>query len=117
MARPLSLCLALYCRVAHAYPQEFRMLYGEDLERLGEDAAPEAWRRYGLRGLMSVLFDIAMQLPGAYLNEIRQDVRYALRVLARHSSRTPQPAWLINQNAGPWHNPLWILFECGPLIR
>jgi predicted permease len=83
MALPLRVCLALYRRVARAYPQEFRMQYGEDLERLGEDAAPEAWRRYGLRGLVGLVADIAMQLPATYLNEIRQDVLYALRVLAK----------------------------------
>jgi len=46
----VSLCLSLYRRLANAYPHEFRVLYGEDLERLGEDAVPEAWRRYGLFG-------------------------------------------------------------------
>jgi len=40
----VSICLALYRRLANAYPHEFRILYGEDLERLGGDAAPEAWR-------------------------------------------------------------------------
>jgi hypothetical protein len=38
--------LALYRRLASAYPHEFHMRYGEDLDRLGEDAIPEIWRRY-----------------------------------------------------------------------
>ena len=50
MRSRLKLCLALYRRLAGAYPHEFRMLYGEDLDRLGEDAIPEVWRRYGVPG-------------------------------------------------------------------
>ena len=59
------------------------MLYGEDLDRLGEDAIPEVSRRYGLPGLLRLLADIALQLPGMYLREVRQDVVYALRMLAK----------------------------------
>jgi len=79
----LSICLALYRRAASAYPHEFRVLYGEDLERLGEDAVPAVWRQYGVPGLLRLLADIAARLPGAYLAEIRQDVIYALRMLAK----------------------------------
>jgi hypothetical protein len=79
----VNICLALYRRLANAYPHEFRMVYGEDLDRLGEDAVPEAWRRYGLFGLVRLLADIAVRLPAEYLAEIRQDVVYALRVLAK----------------------------------
>ena len=59
------------------------MLYGEDLDRLGEDAIPEVWRRYGVPGLAQLLADIAIRLPAMYLHEIRQDVIYALRMLAK----------------------------------
>jgi len=83
MPRLESLCLRLYHRLAGAYPHEFRMLYGEDLDRLGEDAIPEVSRRYGFRGLLRLLADIAGQLPVMYLREIRQDVIYAVRVLAK----------------------------------
>src|SRR5450756_2566217 len=79
----LNICLSLYRYLANAYPHEFRMVYGEDLDRLGEDAVPEAWRRYGLFGLVRLLADIAVRLPIEYLAETRQDVVYALRVLAR----------------------------------
>jgi len=79
----VSVCVALYRRLANAYPHEFRVLYGEDLERLGEDAAPEAWRRYGLSGLLRLLADIAVRLPAEYLTEIQQDIVYALRLLAK----------------------------------
>ena len=75
--------LALYRRLASAYPHEFRMLYGADLDRLGEDAIPEVWRQYGVRGVLRLLADIAVRLPATYLAEVRQDVVYALRVLAK----------------------------------
>ena len=78
-----SVCLALYRRLASAYPHEFRMLYGEDMGRLGEDAVPEVWRRYGVRGVVRLLADIAIRLPATYLAEIHQDVRFAIRVLAK----------------------------------
>jgi predicted permease len=75
--------LSLYRYLAKAFPHEFRLVYGEDLDRLGEDAVPEAWRRYGVRGLLRLIADIALRLPVEYLAEIRQDVVYAVRVLAR----------------------------------
>jgi len=83
MSARLNVCLSLYRRLASAYPNEFRMLYGEDLDRLGEDAVPEVWRRYGVPGLARLLADIAIRLPAMYLLEIRQDVIYALRMLAK----------------------------------
>jgi predicted permease len=83
MNPPCRICLALYLHLAKAYPHEFRMVYGKDLERLGEDAVPEVWRRYGLTGLVRLLADIAVRLPVEYLAEIRQDVTYAVGVLAR----------------------------------
>jgi len=55
----VQFCLRLYRALARAYPHEFQMLYGEDLERMGEDAAPEIWRRHGVLGLARLLADIA----------------------------------------------------------
>ena len=49
MTTPIKLCLRLYRALARSFPHEFQVLYGEDLERLGEDAAPEIWRRHGVR--------------------------------------------------------------------
>jgi len=79
----LSRWLALDRRLASAYPHEFRMRFGDDLDRMGEDAIPEVWRRYGVTGLVKLLADIAIRLPATYLSEIRQDVVYALRMLAK----------------------------------
>lgn len=83
MKSRLNFCLALYRSLASAYPHEFRMQYGEDLDRLGDDAIPEVSRRYGLPGLLRLLADIAVHLPLMYFREIRQDAIYALRVLAK----------------------------------
>ncbi len=83
MKRRADLCLSLYRRLAGAYPHEFRMLYGEDLDRLGADAIPEVARRYGIPGLLRLLADTALHLPALYLAEIRQDIAYALRMLAK----------------------------------
>ena len=63
---PSSVCLALYRRLANAYPHEFRMLYGEDMDRLGEDAIPEVWRQYGVPGVIRLLADIAFRLPATW---------------------------------------------------
>jgi len=79
MNRWTRFCLAIYRRLARAYPLEFRMLHGEELDRAGEDAVPEVWARYGISGLVTLLMDIALQLPVRYLAEIRQDSAYALR--------------------------------------
>jgi hypothetical protein len=59
------------------------MRFGEDFDRMGEDAIPEVWRRYGLAGLVRLVVDIALRLPAQYLVEIRQDVVYALRMLVK----------------------------------
>jgi predicted permease len=83
MTSRLRIWLTFYRRLASAYPHEFRMRYGEDLDRLGEDAIPDVWRRYGVAGLVKLLADIAFRLPAMYLLEIRQDVVYALRMLAK----------------------------------
>src|ERR1017187_9600780 len=79
----LNICLSLFRYLANAFPHEFRIVYGEDLDRLGEDAVPQVWRRHGWWGLVRLVADIAVRLPIEYLGEIRQDAVYAVRVLAR----------------------------------
>ena len=67
-----ALCLAIYRRLANVYPHEFRMLYGEELDRMGEDAIPEVWRRYGLSGLLSLIADVAVaEIEGTDAGELR----------------------------------------------
>jgi macrolide transport system ATP-binding/permease protein len=83
MSEKVKLSLRLYRALARAFPHEFQMLYGEDLERAGADAAPEVWQRHGVWGLIRLLADIALRLPGEYLSELRADTKYALRMLAK----------------------------------
>ncbi len=83
MSDQLKVSLRLYRALAHAFPHEFQVLYGEDLERAGADAAPDIWRRHGVWGLVRLLADIALRLPAEYLSELRADTKYALRMLAK----------------------------------
>ena len=83
MDRRSDICLTLYRRLSRAFPHEFRLVYGEDLDRLGEDAIPEISRRYGLPGLVQLLADLAMRLPTTYVREMRQDLIYGLRLLVK----------------------------------
>ena len=79
----VKLCVWVYRRLARAFPHEFWMNYGEDLERMGEDAAPEIWRRHGFFGLVKLIADIAVRLLLEYLTEFRQDAVYAARTLTK----------------------------------
>lgn len=83
MSEQVKVSLLLYRALARAFPHEFQVLYGEELERAGEDAAPEIWRRHGIWGLLRLLADIALRLPAEYLSELRADTKYALRMLAK----------------------------------
>jgi predicted permease len=76
-------CLALYRRLARAFPHEFAMVYGADVVRLSEDAIEEIWRRKGVFGLLRLLADLAVRVPAEYLTEFRQDLFYALRTLGK----------------------------------
>jgi macrolide transport system ATP-binding/permease protein len=78
-----GLALRIYRRLARAFPHEFRLAYGDEVEIAGEDAVPEIAQRHGTGGLVRLIADIAMRLPIEYLTEMRQDMRYALRALIK----------------------------------
>jgi predicted permease len=80
--QPVAIALRLYRALARAFPYEFQNAYGDELVQVTEDAIEPIWRRHGVLGLFSLLADIAIRVPVEYLAEFRQDVRYALRVLA-----------------------------------
>ena len=84
----LKTCLSVYRRLARAYPHEFQMVYGEELELIGEDALPDIWKRQGYWGLIRFLADVAMRLPVEYCAELRQDAVFAARGLAKSSTFT-----------------------------
>src|SRR5579864_598602 len=78
-----SLTMWMYRWLAYAFPHEFQMVYGGDMLQLGEDALEDIWREHGFLGLIRLLADIAVRVPIEYLSEIRRDIPYALRTLAK----------------------------------
>ena len=80
---PVRIGLRLYRVLAAAFPCEFRNAYGDELVQVTEDAIEEIWRRHGMPGLARLLLDIALRVPAEHLAELRQDIRYGLRMLAR----------------------------------
>jgi putative ABC transport system permease protein len=80
--RPVALTLRLYRALASAYPHEFRNVWGDEMLQVAEDAIEPIWRRHGVAGLARLLLDLAFRIPIEYLSEMRQDVRYGLRMLA-----------------------------------
>lgn len=72
----------LHRRLARAFPHEFQLLHGEELEQMGDDAIPFVWRRYGVMGLLRLLSAAAVGLVGEYLTEFTQDLEYAARRLS-----------------------------------
>jgi len=80
--RSVALSLRLYRALARAFPDEFRNAYGDELVRVTEDAIEPIWRHHGVLGLARLLLDIAIRVPAEHLAELRQDIRYGLRMLA-----------------------------------
>ena len=81
--RPVAVSLRLYRALARAFPYEFKNAFGDELVQLTEDAIEPIWRRQGVPGLVWLLADIALRVPTEHLAELRQDIRYGLRMLAR----------------------------------
>jgi predicted permease len=78
-----SLALWLYRRLAFAFPHEFQIVYGADVIHLGEDVIDDIWKQHGFFGLLHLIADIGVRLPVEYLAEMRRDLVYALRTLAK----------------------------------
>jgi macrolide transport system ATP-binding/permease protein len=78
---PATLMLRWYRTIAAAYPHEFRNVFGEEMDRAGEDVIEMLWRHHGWIGLARLLFDVAARLPVEYAAEMRQDIRFGLRSL------------------------------------
>ncbi|HEX5235099.1 MAG TPA: ADOP family duplicated permease [Silvibacterium sp.] len=74
---------SVYRRLAEAFPHEFKMAFGDEMMQAGEDAIGEVAKRHGVPGLIGLVGDLAIRLPMEYLGEMRQDLRYAARVLAK----------------------------------
>jgi putative ABC transport system permease protein len=82
-SRPVAIGLRLYRALAKAFPQEFQNVYGDEMLQVAEESIEPIWQRRGAMGLMRLLIDIMVRLPIEYGAEMRQDIRYGLRMLAR----------------------------------
>ncbi len=79
----MNIAWPIYRRLAEAFPHEFKLAYGDEMMRAGEDAIGEVAKRHGVLGLARMLGDLAMRLPIEYLNEMRRDIPYAARALVK----------------------------------
>jgi len=75
--------LSIYRRLARAFPHEFKLVYGAEVEQAGEDVVQEMERKHGIADLARLLVDIAIRVPVEYLSEMRRDLRYAMRGLMK----------------------------------
>ena len=80
--RRVALTLRFYRALAHAFPQEFRNVYADEMVLAAEESIGDIARRHGIPGLLHLLADIAFRIPVEYLAEFRRDVRYGFRALA-----------------------------------
>jgi hypothetical protein len=78
----MRLIMRLYRLLAQAFPHEFKLMYGEEVIQLGEDALKDIARQYGILGILRMVLDLAVRIPIEYLSEIRRDLAYALRTVA-----------------------------------
>lgn len=81
--RKIALWSRVYRALANAFPFEFKNLYGDELLQTSDASIAFVSSEYGAIGLIRLLFDIARRLPAEYLAEIRQDLRYGQRTLAK----------------------------------
>ncbi|HLW54564.1 MAG TPA: ABC transporter permease [Candidatus Angelobacter sp.] len=79
----MNFALWLYRRLARAFPHEFKLAYGTEVVHLGEDVVEEIARTHGIAGLVRLIADIAIRVPAEYFSEMRSDMRYAARGLAK----------------------------------
>ena len=79
----MNFVMRLYSALARAFPQEFKIVYGADMLLLGEDMVADIARENGFFGLFRLLLDLLIRVPVEYLAEMRRDLLYALRTLAK----------------------------------
>lgn len=80
----MNAVIRLFRALARAFPDEFRAVYGEDMEAATEDSVRSMLTRRGWRRsfvpLVVLLLDMLRRLPAEYGAEMRQDATLALRL-------------------------------------
>ena len=79
----MSIASTIYRRLAHAFPHEFKLAYGQEMDLLGDEVLRDIARRDGISGLVRLIADIAVRVPIEYLSEMRRDMQYAVRTLIK----------------------------------
>jgi predicted permease len=79
----MNFALRMYRWLAHAFPHEFKVIYGADVIQLGEDVVEDISKQHGVTGLFRLVADIAIRVPIEYLAEMRRDLVYAVRTLSK----------------------------------
>ena len=79
----MRFAIKLYRALARAFPHEFKVLYGADVVQLGEDIVQDIAKQNGFLGLFRLVADLAIRVPAEYLSEMRRDLGYAVRTLAK----------------------------------
>jgi putative ABC transport system permease protein len=69
----------IYRRLLHLYPRDFRDEYGEEMSLLFRDRAAEG----GSKLWLQVLGDLLFHAPSEHWSTMKQDLRYAVRMLLR----------------------------------
>jgi len=75
--------LRMYRGPAKRFPDEFQDVYGDELPQTTEEAIEPIWRRHGVPGLAWLPARLAWRVPMEHLAELKRDILYALRMLAR----------------------------------
>ena len=79
----MKIAWPIYRRLAAAFPHEFKLAFGDELMQAGEDSIGEVAKRHGIAGVFRLIADLAIHLPIEYLSEMRRDLKYAARALAK----------------------------------
>jgi hypothetical protein len=79
----MNIAWPIYRRLAAAFPHEFKLAFGDEMMQAGEDAIADVAKRHGVFGLVRIIADLLLRIPIEYLNEMRRDLPYAARSLAK----------------------------------
>src|ERR1700722_17540367 len=79
----MKIAWLIYKRLAEAFPHEFKLAFGDEMIQAGEDSIGEVAKRHGIAGVVRLIGDLALRLPFEYLSEMRRDMQYAARALAK----------------------------------